>query len=111
MKKIYLMLFALMCTVFAAQAAKVTDLSQLSNDKLYTLRSERAFLLYQSNKLVSSNGQTVSATRNPQDPNQQFRIEKSGSTYLLYSVGAGKYVMCTSPDKLNKQNIFMNWKS
>ena len=96
MKKIYLVLISLLCTVFAAQAAKVTDLSQLSNDKVYTIRSERAFLLYHSNTLASSNGTSVNATRNPQDPNQQFRIEKSGTTYLLYSVGAGKYVMCQS---------------
>ena len=100
MKKIYLVLFTLLCTVFAAQAAKVTDLSQLSDDKLYTIRSERAFLLYQSGKLVSSNGKTVSATRNPKDANQQFQIKKSGSSYLLYSVGAGKYVMCTAANNV-----------
>ena len=100
MKKIYLMLFTLLCTVFAAQAAKVTDLSQLSDDKVYTIRSERAFLLYQSGKLVSSNGKTVNATRNPKDENQQFQIKKSGSSYLLYSVGAKKYVMCTSANNV-----------
>lgn len=93
MKKIYFTLIALLCTVFMAQAAKVTDLSQLSDDKVYTIRSERAFLLYANNTLASSNGQSVSATRDPQDPNQQFQIKKSGSNYLLYSVGAGKYVM------------------
>ena len=100
MKKIYLMLFTLLCTVFAAQAAKVTDLSQLSDDKVYTIRSERAFLLYQSGKLVSSNGKTVNATRNPKDENQQFQIKKSGSSYLLYSVGAKKYVMCTAANNV-----------
>ena len=100
MKKFYFMLISLLCTVFTAQAAKVTDLSQLSDDKVYTIRSERAFLLHQSGKLVSSNGKTVNATRNPQDANQQFRIEKSGSSYLLYSVGAGKYVMCSSANNV-----------
>lgn len=94
MKKFYFMLIALMCLTIPAQAdTPVTDLSQLSNDKVYTIRSERAFLLYANNTLVSSNGQSVSATRNSKDVNQQFRIEKSGSIYLLYSVGAGKYVM------------------
>ena len=82
MKKFYFMLISLLCTVFTAQAAKVTDLSQLSDDKVYTIRSERAFLLYHSNTLASSNGQSVSVTRNPQDPNQQFQIKKSGSNYL-----------------------------
>lgn len=101
MKKIYMMLFAFLCIAFSVQAAKVTDLSQLSNDKLYTIRSERAFLLYHSGTLASSNGMTVTGiTRNPQDTNQQFRIEKSGSSYLLYSVGAGKYVMCMSANTI-----------
>lgn len=96
MKKIYLMLFSLLCAVFTAQAAKVTDLAQLSDEKLYTISSERAFLLYQNGTLVSSNGKAVNATRNQDDPNQQFKIIKSGSSYLLYSVGAGKYVMVMS---------------
>ena len=96
MKKIYLMLFSLLCAVFTAQAAKVTDLAQLSDEKLYTISSERAFLLYQNGTLVSSNGKAVIATRNQDDPNQQFKIIKSGSSYLLYSVGAEKYVMVMS---------------
>ena len=98
MKKIYLMLISILCVVFGAQAAAVTDLSQLSNDKLYTIRSERAFLLYSASvtKLASSNGKAVgTVARNPQDPNQQFKIENKGGTYYLYSVGAQKYVIAT----------------
>ena len=98
MKKIYLMLIGFLCLAFSVQAAVVTDLTQLSNDKLYTIRSERAFLLYSANvtKLASSNGMAVgSVTRNPQDPNQQFRIENKNGTYYLYSVGAEKYVLAT----------------
>jgi hypothetical protein len=45
MKKIFFMLVSFLCLAFAAQAQTVTDLSQLSNDKVYTLRSERCFLL------------------------------------------------------------------
>ena len=95
MKKIYFMLISFLCLAVSAQAAAVTDLSQLSNDKLYTIRSERAFLLYSSSvsTLASSNGMAVgTVTRNPQDPNQQFKIEESSGKYYLYSVGAGKYV-------------------
>ena len=96
MRKISLMLVSLFCMVCAAQAQSVTDLSQLSNDDTYTLRSARAILLYSpsvSGKLCSSTGKSVgSVTYNPEDPNQQFRIEKNGSNYYLYSVGAGKYV-------------------
>ncbi len=74
---------------------QVTDLAQLSNDKVYTLRSARAFLFYrpESAKLCSSTGRAVgSVVYDNTAPNQQFRIEKKGSSYYLYSVGAGKYV-------------------
>ena len=96
MKKIYFMLISLLCVVFGAQAAKVTDLSQLSDDKIYTIRSERSFLVYANSTLATGNGQSVNVTRNPKDPNQQFQIKKSGSNYLLYSVGKGQYVMVQS---------------
>ena len=96
MRKISIMLVALFCTLFAAQAQTVTDLSQLDNDATYTLRSERAFLLYSAavpNEICSSNGSSVgSVTYSLEDVNQQFRIEKTGDNYYLYSVGAEKYV-------------------
>ena len=95
MKKFYFMLISFLCLAFSAQAAVVTDLSQLSNDKLYTIRSERAFLMYSPNvqTLASSNGKAVgTVVRNAQDPNQQFKIENVNGKYYLYSVGAGKYV-------------------
>ena len=97
MRKISLMLVTLFCTLFAAQAQTiVTDLSQLDNDFTYTLRSERAFLLYSDavpGKLCASTGKSVgSVTFDNADPKQQFRIEKKGDNYYLYSVGAEKYV-------------------
>ena len=97
MRKISLMLVTLFCTLFAAQAQTlVTDLSQLDNGNTYTLRSERAFLLYSSavsGEICSSNGNSVgSVSYNADNVNQQFRIEKEGSSYYLFSVGAGKYV-------------------
>ena len=97
MRKFFFMLVALFCCMFTAvQAQSVTSLSQLDNDKVYTLRSARAFLLYspaRPNELCSSNGKAVgTVTQNAEDPNQQFRIEKKGSSYYLYSVGAEKYV-------------------
>lgn len=106
MKKIYLMLISFLCLVFSAQAAVVTDLSQLSNDKLYTIRSARAFLLYSPNcptKIAASTGKSVgNVTRNPKDPNQQFKIENANGKYYLYSVGAGKYVGATGTYNANK---------
>ena len=96
MRKFSFMLVALFCTLFAAQAQTVTDLSQLDNDNTYTLRSERAFLLYSAavpNEICSSNGNSVgSVAYNREDVNQQFRIEKVGANYYLYSVAAEKYV-------------------
>ena len=77
---------------------EVTNLSELSNDKVYTIRSARAFLLYSeveglTNTLCTSNGKKVgSVTYSLTDPNLQFRIEKQGDNYYLYSVGAKKYV-------------------
>ena len=96
MKKIFFMLVSFLCMAFAAQAQTVTDLSQLSNDKVYTLRSARAFLFYSDklpNEICGSTGKKVgSVTRDNADPAQLFRIEKNGSNYYLYSLGAEKYV-------------------
>ena len=90
------MLFSFLCVMFAVQAQKVTDLSQLNNDDVYVIRSERASLLYSSNvpgKIAGSSGRNVgSFTASLTDPNQQFKIEKQGANYYLFSVGAGKYV-------------------
>ena len=77
---------------------EVTDLAELSNDKVYTVRSARAFLLYSdsadvANGICSSNGKLVGAVEySLTDSCLQFRIEKQDDKYYLYSVGAGKYV-------------------
>ena len=96
MKKALFTILALLGFMTNAWADRVTDLSQLSNDKVYTLTSARAFLLYSENlpgQLCSSTGSSVgSVTQNADDPNQQFRIEKNGENYYLFSVGADKYV-------------------
>ena len=99
MKKIFLMLVSLLCA-FAVQAETktVTELSQLSNDKVYTIRSARAFLMYSSasgvsGQICSSTGKAVgTVTQDPYDVNQQFRIESKSGSYYLYSMGAEKYV-------------------
>ena len=96
MRKISFMLVLLFCMVCAMQAQTVTDLSQLDNEVAYTIRSERAFLLYSdavAGKLCASTGSSVGAVAfNAADPKQQFRIEKKGGNYYLYSIGAEKYV-------------------
>ena len=97
MKRISFMFVTLLCMAFGMQAqTTVTDLSNLSNDKVYTVRSARAFLLYSDKvpgKICSSNGNSVgSVTYSLEDTNLQFRIEKNGENYYLYSEGAGMYV-------------------
>ena len=96
MKKQFLLMFTLLCTALTVCAEKVTDLSQLSNDKVYTIRSERAFLLYSDKvpaKIAGNTGSAVgSVTYSLTDPNLQFRIEKQGEAYYLFSEGAGQYV-------------------
>lgn len=70
-------------------APTITALLQLSNDKVYTLRSKRAQLYYSDASKISSSN-SITYDRNA--PNQQFKIEKSGDNYYLYSVGAQKYL-------------------
>ena len=80
MRKTILSIIALLFTSVAVWADKVTDLSQLDNDKVYTIRSERAFLLYSEKlpgEVCSSTGKSVgSVTYSLTDPNLQFSIQK-----------------------------------
>ena len=81
-----------------APGEQVTDLAEISADKVYNLRSARAFLLYSeveglTNTICSSNGKKVGSVKySLTDPNFQFRIELKDGKYYLYSVGAEKYV-------------------
>lgn len=98
MRKAYSILLVMLCFVMQGWAQKVTELSQLSNDKVYSIRSERAFLFYSSvesvaNQLCTSTGSAVgTVTEDSSKPEQQFRIEKKDNKYYLFSIGAGKYV-------------------
>ena len=90
-------MLTLLCSVLTARAGvKVTDLSQLSNDKVYAIRSARGFLLYSDkvpDKLCTNTGSAVgSVTYRLNNPDLQFRIEQKGESYFLFSEGAGKYV-------------------
>ena len=109
MKKTILAAIALICTSVSTWADKVTELSQLSNDKVYTIRSERAFLLYSDkvpSNLCSSTGKSVgSVTYNLSDPNQQFNIQKKGDNYYLFSVGAQKYVSSNGSYEANASTV------
>ena len=100
-----------------APGEQVTDLSEISADKVYNLRSARAFLLYSeveglTNTICSSNGKKVgSVTYSLTDPNLQFRVELKDGKYYLYSVGAEKYVnasgnyVATATTELKIENV------
>ena len=102
---------------YYAKYDAVTSLSQLSNDKIYTLRSARTFLLYSNNegvadKLCTGNGSMVgNVSQDANETNQHFKIENINGNYYLYSVGAGKYVnqngvyVDTPTDALTFENI------
>ena len=105
MRKITLFLISLFLAVgamaqYGSKMVYVTDLSQLSNDKVYTLESERCYLMYNTTAnatgISSSNSTLLSSStrpaKNKDDVNQQFKIENINGSYYLYSVGAGKYV-------------------
>ncbi len=98
MRKITLFLM-LFCAFVGTALAQVTDLSQLSNDKIYAIKSGRCFLLYSeanADKLSTSTATAISDAERVEDainnPNQQFKIQKTDDKYYLYSVGAGKYL-------------------
>ena len=104
-------------SIYAYVGKEVVSESELSNDKVYALRSARTFLLYSSNeevagKLCGGNGGAVgNVSRNINDVNQHFKIENINGDHYLYSVGAGKYVnnvgeyVDTPTDALTIENV------
>ena len=79
-----------------ASGEAVTDISTLSSDKVYVIRSARGFLFYSTESAYSSKlagSGTRGGTASLTDVNQLFKFVTGddGNTYL-YSVGAEKYV-------------------
>lgn len=98
MKKISTLLM-LFCAFVGTALAQVTELSQLSNDKIYAIKSGRCFLLYSeanADQLSTSTATAITDAERVEDainnPNQQFKIQNNEGVYYLYSVGAKKYV-------------------
>ncbi len=90
----------LFCMFVGTALAQVTELSQLSNDKIYAIKSGRCFLLYTEANVDKLSTSTATAITNEAErvedainnPNQQFKIQNTEGVYYLYSVGAAKYV-------------------
>ena len=105
MKRFSLFLFALFALLmgvppqaaFAEAGDVVTNLSNLSNSKVYNIKSVRGYLLYSANytgKLAGSAGSGVkdAGTASATAAAQQFAIYTVGGKHFLYSVGAKKFV-------------------
>ena len=102
MKKIlsFLMMMVLCCLNTFAQFEEaltaIQDLSELRDDAVYTIHSERTFLFYSDavpDVIASGNGTGVGKVSwNPFDEDQQFKIKQIDGKYYLYSVGIQLYV-------------------
>lgn len=100
MKKSFTLLFSLLLAfVSTAVAQTVTDISQLSNDKKYTVwTSVRGGWAVGANddgtlKFKSSNDAGLGTTLdNPMNKQLQFQFINKDNSYYLYSVYAEKYV-------------------
>ena len=100
MKKITCLLALFLCVIGTAMAqTQITDISQLSNDKKYTVWTARGGWAVNAagDQFVSSNdaglGTTLSADNMKNAQCQfQFLSEDGGTTIYLYSVSANKYV-------------------
>ena len=75
----------------------VTDLSQLSNSKVYNIKSVRGFLLYSTNYTGNLAGSAGSGVKDAGEASatakaQQFAIFTVSGKRYLYSIGAQKFV-------------------
>ena len=84
----------------ATYPSVVADLSELSNDKVYVLKSGRSgdtshFLLYHTdapNNLSSTYGSGHAMAFNLETTNFQFAIYKYDEKYYFYNIAAGKFI-------------------
>ena len=78
---------------------KVTDLNDLSNEKVYFIESQRAFLMYNTTAnatgISSSNSNVVTPARELKNYKNWFSIRTIDGNRYLYSIGAGKYITKT----------------
>ena len=107
MKKFSSILLLLLLSLLGVTAqAQITDVSQITNGKTYTIKSvDRGFIFYDAAtstdylRSSSINNTTVNATPTG-EPNEQFAFLRGDNTpagqYYLYHVGTGKFVTAES---------------
>ena len=88
-----LTVFGLNATEVVADNQPVTDLANLSNNKAYTLRTQRSDLVAKSDNSSIATTNDISGTFNESNPQYQFALLKNNSgSYYLYSISASKFV-------------------
>ena len=99
MRKIYLFLLTLFCAVGAS--AQITQLSDISNGKCYTIKSQTRGYLYYDNTVTDKMRSSSHTTITNDDPDEsvpanQIAILQGANTpancYYLYSVAAQKFL-------------------
>ncbi len=111
------------CKFSVPRLNSITEWSQFSNDKIYTIATKRAFLLYDESfpdQICTNTNDRFEVQPNASDPNQQFKIINENGNYYLFSVGAQKYVgadglldeVATTPLNIEKleDNPYYPWK-
>ena len=107
MRKIKLLLAAMLCIVGTGivKADVITSASQLSNTKVYTIKTTRGYMtlntaqtmIVSSHKRTSTDGDTPNTDAATDDASKQFGILNIDGKYFIYS------------PKLNKFACFQNW--
>ena len=101
MRKSFTLLFAALLACVGVAKAQIASVDDLSNDKVYTLKSGRSnettshYLLYHTdapNNLSSTYGSGHSMTYNDATNNFHFAIYKQEGKFYLFSVAAQKFV-------------------
>ena len=95
MRKAKLLLAAVLCTMAAGNAgAQITDNSQLSNTKVYTVTTPRgAWMVDQSGNRMHYDGNYTSSSATPKnDVNYQFAFINHEGHYYLYAPAMKKFV-------------------
>ena len=107
MKKILLLLCALLGTI-GAKADVITSASQLSNTKVYTIRTTRGYMTLNTAQTMivsshKSDGGTVNDAAATDDESKYFGIINYDGKYFLYSPKLNKFA------RLVGQNLYMNY--
>ena len=90
MRKFLFLLCTLLGTV-GAWADPISDVSQLSNSKVYSVVTERGAWKAETANM-SFNASITDANNVPNEDSYKFAILKQGDYFFLYSVGAGKFI-------------------